>query len=128
MNIALKLLLISLAGALGTLARYGLSGLAQRCTTSLFPYGTLTVNLLGAFLAGFIWIFSENKVQISSEARVIVLVGFMGAFTTFSTFIFETGRMIQDGEWLRAGGNLIFQNGIGLVSLFCGIIIGRLLS
>lgn len=123
-----RVFLISLGGALGTVARYGLSGLVQRFTGSLFPYGTLAVNLLGSFLAGFIWFFTENKFQISNEYRTIVLIGFMGAFTTFSTFMLETGRMIQDEEWLRAGGNLMLQNGVGILALFTGIILARLLS
>ena len=124
----IKLLLIAFAGALGTLARYGLGGLVQRSTNSVFPYGTLAVNLLGAFLAGFAWILFENKFKFSSEYRAVILVGFMGGFTTFSTFMLETGRMVQDAEWLRAGGNLLFQNSLGMVALFIGIILGRLIS
>ncbi len=124
----LKILLLAFSGALGTLARYGLSGLISRYTYSMFPYGTVIVNMLGCFLFGIIWVFTENKIQISGEVRSIILVGFMGAFTTFSTFMFETGRMIQDGELLYAGENLLLENLIGLTALFVGIAIGRIFS
>lgn len=127
MNLFWKLILIAAAGALGTLARYGLGNLVQRSTNSGFPYGTLAVNLLGAFLGGFIWELCERKLQLGGTFRIIVLLGFMGGFTTFSTLMLETGLMIQDAEWLRAGGNLIMQNVFGMTALFAGIILGRLI-
>ncbi|MDD5697615.1 MAG: CrcB family protein [Victivallaceae bacterium] len=126
MNIFWKLVLIAAAGALGTLARYGLGNLVQRTMNSVFPYGTLAVNLAGTFLCGFIWVLCERKLQLNGTFRIIVLLGFTGGFTTFSTFMLETGIMIQDSEWLRAGGNLILQNAFGMAALFAGIILGRL--
>jgi len=91
----MKLLLVALAGGLGTLSRYGLSGIVQRSSSGSFPWGTLVVNITGCLMFGVVWAIVENRFQISSDIRTIVLVGFMGAFTTFSTFVFETQALLQ---------------------------------
>jgi len=122
-----KLVWLALAGALGTLARYGLAGFVQRIDDPSFPWGTVAVNLAGCFLAGFLWTLFENKWSVSGEARTFVLVGFMGAFTTFSTFILETGEMFRSAEWMYAMGNLIMQNGFGFAALFVGALLGRMI-
>ena len=121
-----KLLLLALAGAFGTLTRYGLAGLAQRATGEAFPWGTLAVNLSGCLVAGLLWTLFEGRWTVSGETRTIVLVGFMGAFTTFSTLILETGHMVRASEWAHAGLNLTLHNGLGFAALFAGIFIGRL--
>ena len=123
-----KLLLIALAGGVGTLARYGLGSLAHRILGAGFPWGTISVNLLGSFLFGLVWTLASQRMVISTEARIIILTGFMGAFTTFSTFMFETGELIRGGQWLLAGGNLLLQNIIGLAAVFGGIAVARLLA
>jgi len=120
-----KILLLALAGGLGTLSRYGLAGLVQRWTGGAFPWGTLAVNLMGCFAFGVLWSLMEMRHSITGEVRAIILVGFMGAFTTFSTFIFESGALLQAAEWWKALGNLAVQNGAGLVCLFAGLTIGR---
>jgi CrcB protein len=122
-----KLLWLAAAGALGTLARYGLGGLVQRVHQSAFPWGTFAVNALGCFLFGLVWTLAEERLVISGETRAIVLIGFMGAFTTFSTFAFETGAMLRDAEWLLAAVNLVAHNGLGLVCFFLGVGLGRTL-
>lgn len=122
-----KLLLIALAGSLGTLARYGLGGLVHRLLPWPFPWGTLTVNLLGSFLFGLVWALAQERFIISSEARIIILAGFMGAFTTFSTFMFETGELLRDSQWALAAGNLLLQNLVGLVAVFAGWALARVL-
>lgn len=121
-----KLILIALAGALGTLARYGLAGLVQAWSSPSFPWGTLVVNVLGCFLFGMVWTLSMERMLLSAETRVIILTGFMGAFTTFSTFAFETGEFLRESQWWLAAGNLIAQNLLGLVCLFLGFAAGRL--
>lgn len=123
----LKLTYIALAGAMGTLARYGLGGLVQRFLPAAFPWGTLTVNLVGSFAFGLVWGLAVERGLISGEARLIILVGFMGAFTTFSTFMFETGQFMRDSQWLLAAGNLLAQNLLGLVALFLGWALARVL-
>lgn len=122
-----KLLLIALAGSLGTLARYGLGGLVHRLVPWPFPWGTITVNLLGSFLFGLVWALAQERSMISAEARIIVLAGFMGAFTTFSTFMFETGELLRNSQWALAAGNLLLQNLLGLVAVFAGWALARAL-
>jgi len=122
-----KLVLLALAGALGTLARYGLTGVIQRAAGSDFPYGTLVVNVSGCFFAGLAWMLFEGRGALSSESRVVILVGFLGAFTTFSTLVLETGNLLRDAEWVRACGNLALNCSIGLAALFCGLGLGRVL-
>jgi len=123
-----KLLLIGLAGALGTLARYGLSGLiANRFAESSFPWATACVNLVGCLAFGILWSMMETRLSLSSEIRAMILIGFMGAFTTFSTFVYETHGLMQNSLWLLAAGNLLLQNVIGIVALLLGLAIGRLI-
>ena len=122
-----KLIWIALAGAVGTLARYGLGGFVQNQTGKIFPWGTVVVNLLGCLAFGIVWASLEERRPISDETRTIILVGFMGAFTTFSTFIFETKGLLGDGEWLPAIGYFTLHNVGGLIALVAGLAIGRLL-
>ncbi len=122
-----KLILLAIAGAVGTLARYGLAGFIQRIDGVSFPWGTITVNIIGCFLAGLLWALFENQWSVSSETRTVVLVGFFGAFTTFSAMILETGKLLRSSEWMFAIGNVTLQNGIGLVALFAGAALGRIL-
>jgi len=121
-----KLALLALAGGMGALARYGLAGFVQRISGMSFPWGTMVVNLFACFLAGLLWSLFENRWSVSGEIRTVVLVGFMGAFSTFSTFIFETGDLLRSAEWLHAVANLTVQNGVGLFALFIGMTLGRM--
>jgi fluoride exporter len=125
MNMTSKIIWLAAAGAAGTLARYGLAGLIHRINNSSFPWGTLVVNITGCFLAGLLWALFENRWPVSGETRTVILVGFMGAFTTFSAFILETNELLRSAEWLRAAGNIIMQNGIGLLAMIIGTAIGR---
>jgi len=122
-----KLLLIAVAGGLGALSRYGLAGLIQRWTDSMFPWGTAAVNVIGCFLFGLLWVAMEERFALSSETRVIVLTGFMGAFTTFSTYMFETQQLLEDSQYLAAFGNLGFQNLVGLIAVILGLTLGKLI-
>jgi CrcB protein len=122
---AWKILLLSLAGALGTLARYWLSGAVQKAFGFDFPWGTWAVNVFGCLLFGIVWVFSEERFLLSGQSRLIILVGFMGAFTTFSTYIFESSQLALDGQWLSVAVNLLGQNVAGFAGLFLGILIGR---
>jgi len=122
-----RLLLFALAGAAGTLARYGLAGLVQKIGGPGFPWGTLAVNLLGCLFFGFIWSLAEDRFLISSATRMVLLIGFMGAFTTFSTFAFETTQMLRDAQWTVAAANLAAQNVAGIVFMIMGMKLGRLL-
>ena len=111
-----KLAGLALAGACGTLLRYGLAGVAQRATDSGFPWGTLVVNAAGCFLAGAFWSYAQDRANVSGEMRTIVLVGFLGAFTTFSAFMLETSGLMRDAQWTPALGNALLQNVVGVSS------------
>jgi CrcB protein len=98
----LRIVLIALFGAVGTLARYGLQGVMQVRTGGTFPYGTLLVNLTGCFFLGLIAQFTLNRMVISPDWRVAITVGLFGGYTTFSSFGWETAKMMEGGEWARA--------------------------
>lgn len=121
-----KILLLAVAGAVGTLARYGLSGMAQRVSDVEFPFGTLAVNVTGCFLAGLFWAMAENRMTISGEMRTVILIGFFGAFTTFSTFALETGGFVRDSQWIWVLGNILANNVAGITFLLLGQAAGRL--
>jgi fluoride exporter len=122
-----RLLLLALAGSIGTLARYGLSGLVQRHAGALFPWGTFAVNALGCFLFGLVWTLAERRMWISPEYRIVILVGFMGAFTTFSTYAFETTQQLQDAQWGAALGNIVLNNVLGIALVYLGLSLGKTL-
>ena len=122
-----KLIWLALAGAAGTFARYGLGGLVQKITGTTFPLGTLVVNLSGCLAFGLVWSLAEERNLIHSPARTIILIGFLGAFTTFSSFIFETGGLIRDSQWLAAIANMMAQNIAGLAFFFVGLTLGRMI-
>ncbi len=121
-----KFVWFAVAGGLGTLARYGLAGFVHRINGESSTWGTAIVNLTGCFVAGMIWMLFENRWTVSTEIRTLVLVGFMGAFTTFSALILETSELLRTAEWMRAGINLAIQNGVGFVALFAGASLGRM--
>jgi fluoride exporter len=122
-----KLFLLAAAGAAGTLARYGLAGAVQRVTGAGFPWGTFAVNAVGAFAAGLLWQLVESRVTIAPETRVIVFIGFLGSFTTFSTLMLETNALVRNAEWAYAAANLALHNLTGLAALVAGVMLGRLL-
>ncbi len=117
----LRLTLIAIFGAIGTLARYGLQGVVQIRAASTFPFGTLLINLSGCFLLGLIGQFTLNRLVISPDWRVAIAVGFFGGYTTFSSFGWETAKMLEDGEWLRATAYVSASVVVGLLLSVAGI-------
>ena len=117
----MKLFLIALFGAIGTLSRYGLQGVVQIRMGSMFPYGTLLINLTGCFLLGFIGQLTLNRMLVSSDVRVAIAVGFFGGYTTFSSFGWETAKMLEDGEWGRASAYVAASVFAGLFLSVTGI-------
>lgn len=121
-----ELLLLGLAGAMGAMARYWLSSAVYGLLGRDFPWGTATVNVLGSFGFGFAWVLTDGG-GLPPHLRVIVLVGFLGSFTTFSTYIFESHLLFQQGKRLLLAVNLIGQNLISLAALLCGSLLGQML-
>ncbi len=121
-----RILFLFAAGGLGTIGRYAVATWVQRASSSDFPWGILAANAMGSLAFGLIYSLAEEHNLLSGEARIAVLVGFLGAFTTFSTFAFDTGQLIRDDRYLWAAGNMILNNAIGLSLVFVGIGLGRL--
>lgn len=113
-------LAVGAGGALGALARYVAAGWVQTATGDFFPWGTLTVNAVGSALLGFLMTWLQATVA-SPEIRQLITIGFLGSFTTFSTFSYETVAMLRDGDWWRAGGYLTGSLLIGLMAVWAGM-------
>jgi CrcB protein len=109
---------IALGGAVGTLARYGLGAWIQR-STATFPVSTLVINVTGSFLLGFLmrWLLSTTA---SPDLRAALTIGFCGGYTTFSTFSYETARLIESGGWARAATYVVASVGVALLATFAG--------
>lgn len=122
-----KLVNLIAGGVAGTLARYFLAGAVHRFLGPGFPYGTLVVNLTGCFIIGFLMSISENKFVLNTDAKLLLMVGFCGAFTTFSTFIMETNSLIKDGETLRALANVLASVVAGFLIFRVGSFIGEMI-
>ncbi|MBN1283278.1 MAG: CrcB family protein [Proteobacteria bacterium] len=120
-----KLLWLAVAGGAGTLCRYGLSGAVHRFLDSAFPWGTLVVNVAGCFAAGALWTLSEGFATLSGQTRVIIFIGFFGAFTTFSTFMLESAELVRAAEFAAALKNVALQNVIGIVCVAAGMMLVR---
>ena len=120
-----RLIWLALAGATGTLARFAVAEAVGRSTAGTFPWGTFLVNTLGCAIFGLVWALSDTRSLVPAEVRGVVLVGFLGAFTTFSTYAFEAEQMLSNGQWLRAGFHLVGQNVVGIAGVFLGIAMGR---
>jgi CrcB protein len=121
-----EVVFLAIAGALGTLSRYGLCGLTQKLTGAGFPYGTLLVNVLGCLIIGFIMQIGLNTDFMSKSLRLAITLGFLGAFTTFSTFSYETVTYIQNGAWLHAAANIAMNLVLCIIATLLGMAAGRL--
>ena len=122
-----KWLMLLIGGMVGTAGRYVLAGVVYRWLGTGFPYGTLAVNTLGCLVIGVLSTLAEDKFLLSSEARLFWMVGLLGAFTTFSTLIYESWRLMQDGEMLLGGVNLLGSLALGLLALWLGHLAATLL-
>jgi len=116
----LKFLSIGLGGFIGALLRYSVSEYISLNSNSMFPWGTLTVNIVGAFVIGFLWKAIEF-VPVTPEIKSFIFVGLIGAFTTFSTFMFETVKLLQDSEYMYAFIYLFGSLVLGIIAVYLGI-------
>jgi fluoride exporter len=113
---------IAVGGALGSLARFWCSGLAARHFGDTFPWGTLLVNVVGSFAIGFFAALTgpDGRWLVSSRVREFFMIGIFGGYTTFSSFSLQTLSLAQDGQWLRAGGNVMLSVALCLVAVWLG--------
>jgi len=109
----------------GTGARYLIGGLAARWLGPEFPYGTLFINVLGSFLIGFIQQVGLTTLAIPETTRLVLTIGVMGGLTTYSSFSYETIRLIENGSWLGAAANIVLTTGLCLVVCVLGLGLGR---
>jgi CrcB protein len=126
MNIAY--LWVALGGALGSVSRYWLSGLVAARFGETFPLGTLVINVTGSFLIGVFAAFAAPEGRLDPQSRVFatqfVMIGICGGYTTFSSFSLQTLRLMQEREWLSAGGNILLSVGLCLIAVWLGYLLG----
>ncbi len=120
-----RLLFLAAAGAVGALARYALSSAVQRQAGGVFPLGTFVVNLLGCLLFGLLWGLAEQRHLLGPTARAVVLTGFLGAFTTFSSFAYENAQLWRHGHLGLLLANVALQNVLGVALVLLGIHLTR---
>jgi CrcB protein len=122
-----RLLLICLGGAVGTGARYVLGGLVARWLGPDFPYGTLLINVLGSFLIGLIQQVGLSTLLIPDTLRIVLTIGVMGGFTTYSSFSYETLKLVETGSWVGATVYVTLTTALCLVCCALGLSLGRVL-
>ncbi|HLP16454.1 MAG TPA: fluoride efflux transporter CrcB [Bacteroidota bacterium] len=120
-------LVVFLGGGIGAAARYWLSGAIARSSASGFPFGTVTVNIIGCFLIGFLMTAFEERFLVSPWLRLFLTIGILGGFTTFSTFSFETIAMMKDAEYFYAFVNILFSVATCLIATYAGSALGKLI-
>lgn len=118
---------IGIAGFAGAISRYAVEGWVSDRTRGSFPWGTLAVNASGCFLLGLVFTILTERFLPHPTVRAALTIGFLGAYTTFSTFAFETMRLAQDGAVALAAGNALGSLGLGIAAVYAGVWLGRTL-
>lgn len=121
-----KYLMVAFGGALGSMLRFWAGGFVSARMGTKFPYGTFVINATASFLIGFIITLLAEKTHWSPNLRFLIPIGFIGGYSTFSTFEYETFRVVQDGEFLIAFLNIILSVIVGFLAVWLGVITGRL--
>jgi fluoride exporter len=123
---------VALGGAIGSVMRYGLGGLVAQKFGETFPLGTLTVNVAGSFIIGFLGALASSEGRLSPQSRIFatqfLMVGVCGGFTTFSSFSLQTLNLLRDGEWLYAGGNILLSVALCLIAVWLGFMLGSMFN
>ena len=120
-------LAISVAAIVGANLRYLLSRLAARELGPVFPYGTLAINIVGSFIVGFFVIWTSERVLVDPRWRLLVVVGFCGSFTTFSSYAFESMAYFEQGQWALMLTNVLSNNLLCLGGALAGMALARVL-
>ncbi|MDJ0926297.1 MAG: fluoride efflux transporter CrcB [Gammaproteobacteria bacterium] len=123
-----QLLLVGAGGFVGSILRFVIGGWAQRLSPSGgFPIGTLTVNLLGCLLIGVLGGLADYRQVLEPGQRLLLMVGLLGGFTTYSTFAYESLQLGQDGELLKVLANIVLHVVLGLVAAYAGYVAARMI-
>lgn len=122
-----RLILAGFGGLLGAMARYLISGWAQKQFGSLFPWGTAFMNIGGSFFIGFVMTLAIELAALSTEARIFLVTGVLGGLTTFSSFAYESVRLFQDGSTWLGLGNVMLNLVVGCLSVVLGILTARII-
>jgi len=120
-------LIISLGAIFGANARYFISRFAAKELGAVFPYGTLFINVSGSLIVGFFMIWASERVLVDPRWRLLIVVGFCGAFTTFSSYAFETMAYFEQGQWLLMCTNILTNNILCLLGALAGMALARVL-
>jgi fluoride exporter len=123
----LNYLWIALGAIVGATARYFLNLLIARDFSSSFPYGTLLINVTGSLIAGFFLVFSTERVLLDPRWRLLVVIGFCGSYTTFSSYAYESFALMEHGQWLLTGINIVGSNVLSLIAVVAGAALARAL-
>lgn len=130
MNIAY--LWVALGGALGSVGRFWLNGIVSNRFGATFPWGTLTINVIGSFIIGFVGALASPEGRLDPRSRAFAtqffMVGICGGYTTFSSFSLQTLNLIRDREWLYAGGNVMLSVGLCMVAVWIGYMLGSVFN
>ena len=121
------ILVISIGAIIGANARWIISRYAAKVLSTVFPYGTLLINVSGSFIVGFFMIWATERVLLDPRWRLLIVVGFCGAFTTFSSFAFETMAYFEQGQWLLMSANFLLNNLLCLGAALAGMALARAL-
>jgi CrcB protein len=118
-------LAIAIGGAAGALLRFWMSSTVHTVVDSDFPYGTLAVNVLGSLLMGLLYVLFLERMTVGPEVRAAILIGLLGAFTTFSTFSMETLNLLEQADYMKAGMNVLVSVVACMMAVWMGVVIGR---
>jgi CrcB protein len=122
-----KILAVAFGGALGAMARMGLGGFIDRRIPEHFPWDTMIVNIIGCVLYGIIWFEIDKRVGLPVELKPFLITGFLGAFTTFSTFAYNSAMLMEKGQYTFAVANIVAHDVFGLLAIFAGRAISKTL-
>jgi CrcB protein len=121
------MLIIAIGAIFGANSRWLISRWAAKLISPVFPYGTLFINFAGSFIVGFFMIWSTQRVLVDPRWRLLIVVGFCGAFTTFSSFAFETMAYFEQGQWMMMAANFVSNNLLCLGAALAGMALARVL-
>jgi fluoride exporter len=126
-SIVLDFLAISVGAIVGANLRYWMSRSAVRWLGPVFPYGTLSINVVGSFVLGFFLVWTSERVLVDPRWRLLIAVGFCGGYTTFSSYAYETMAFFEQGQWTLMAANFVANNVLACGAVVAGMVLARVL-